>query len=229
MKWIVILAILCSAAIADDITTLSGEVYKDAEITRVEPSGLVVATDAGIVRIPFTNLPEDVRKANGYDPKAAAEYAAQSARAQQAIQAKIAADRAAARERAKEAAREAASARNTEDRQPARGEPDPSARKFGSSGLGDKPAKKYTLFGEVVQRTTDGLLISCQVRKGVSGNKQVEGLVWLRGFDISEGTTVKIFAVSDGTMAYKTVTGAERVTDVYRYASGGKTSAPLKE
>lgn len=56
------------------LTTKDGRTYKSTEITAVEPSGLKLITDTGLVRVRFIDLPEKVRQAFNYDPLAASEY-----------------------------------------------------------------------------------------------------------------------------------------------------------
>ena len=67
---------LASASLADDFKTLSGKEYKNATVTRVEPDGIVIKFHGGIVKIPFTNLSEDLRHKYNYDPSAARQFAA---------------------------------------------------------------------------------------------------------------------------------------------------------
>ena len=76
---IVILATLSAAslALADDFKTNSGKEYKNAIVTQVDPDGIVVRSKAGISKLYFTELPEDVQKQYHYNPANAA--AAQSA------------------------------------------------------------------------------------------------------------------------------------------------------
>jgi hypothetical protein len=60
---IVILAtIFVSLAPAEDFETVSGKIYKDATISRVEPDGIVLRTKAGISKIYFVELPRDVQE-----------------------------------------------------------------------------------------------------------------------------------------------------------------------
>jgi hypothetical protein len=72
----VILLIYTFLARADDITTLKGEKLVGVTISRVEPDGLVVIKSDGIVKIPFTELPPEVRTKYGYDPQKAAQFSA---------------------------------------------------------------------------------------------------------------------------------------------------------
>lgn len=65
------------AAPVPDLKTLSGKTYKQARVFRVEPDGINYMYAGGMVKVPFTDLPEAVRKQHGYDAKAAAHFAAQ--------------------------------------------------------------------------------------------------------------------------------------------------------
>ena len=60
---IVILATLfVSLALAEDFKTVSGRVYKDATISRVEADGIVLRTKTGISKVYFVELPKDVQE-----------------------------------------------------------------------------------------------------------------------------------------------------------------------
>lgn len=74
---------------AEDVTTLSGNTYREVRLVRVEPDGVTWEHASGVVKVDFTDLPEPVRKAYHYDAgKAAAFQAAQvQAREQFAAQA----------------------------------------------------------------------------------------------------------------------------------------------
>lgn len=74
---IAILALGLQFASAEDIKTLTGQEYKEATITRVEPDGIVLMYSAGIVKIPFAELPPELQKKYGYNPQAAQSYRAQ--------------------------------------------------------------------------------------------------------------------------------------------------------
>jgi hypothetical protein len=57
------LAILfASLAFSEDFKTTTGKVYKDATVSRVEGDGLVLKTETGIVKVYFTELPQDVQE-----------------------------------------------------------------------------------------------------------------------------------------------------------------------
>ena len=59
---LVILALLLSIAMAEDFKTVSGKIYKDATISRVEADGLVLRTKSGISKVYFVELPKDVQE-----------------------------------------------------------------------------------------------------------------------------------------------------------------------
>ena len=51
-----------SLALAEDFKTVSGRVYKDATISRVETDGIVLKTKTGISKVYFVELPKDVQE-----------------------------------------------------------------------------------------------------------------------------------------------------------------------
>ena len=58
-----ILAVLfASLALAEDFKTVSGKVYKDATVSRVEADGIELKTKTGISKVYFTELPQDVQE-----------------------------------------------------------------------------------------------------------------------------------------------------------------------
>jgi len=60
---IVILAMLfVSLALAEDFKTISGRVYKDVTISRVEADGIVLRTKTGISKVYFVELPKEVQE-----------------------------------------------------------------------------------------------------------------------------------------------------------------------
>jgi len=76
-----LVAAACSLR-ADDLTTVDGKQYIGVTISRAEPDGVVVVTDSGIEKIPFTKLGADIQKKYGYNPAAAAKFAAEVEAAQ---------------------------------------------------------------------------------------------------------------------------------------------------
>jgi hypothetical protein len=58
-----ILAVLfASLAFSEDFKTTKGKVYKDATVTRIEADGIVLRTEAGISKVYFTELPQEVQE-----------------------------------------------------------------------------------------------------------------------------------------------------------------------
>lgn len=82
--WQISLAILAtlsaSLALADDFKTINGKEYKNATVSRVEPDGLVLKFSRGIVKVPFTELSEELRRKYNYDPGAARAFTAETQR-----------------------------------------------------------------------------------------------------------------------------------------------------
>jgi hypothetical protein len=58
-----ILAVLfASLALSEDFKTVSGKVYKDATVSRIEADGIELKTKTGISKVYFTELPQDVQE-----------------------------------------------------------------------------------------------------------------------------------------------------------------------
>jgi hypothetical protein len=58
-----ILAILfASLAFSEDFKTINGKVYKNATVSRIEGDGIVLKTEAGISKVYFTELPQEVQQ-----------------------------------------------------------------------------------------------------------------------------------------------------------------------
>jgi len=76
-----------SLAFADDFKTVNGKEYKNATVTRVEPDGITVKFSGGLVKIPFTELPEELKGKYHYNPEEARKFSAESAAAINALNA----------------------------------------------------------------------------------------------------------------------------------------------
>ncbi len=73
------IAMLLAAAFiarAEDIKTIDGRDFPDVSEIKAKPDGLVLFTADGSVKVPFSNLPEEVRRRYHYDPLAAGLYVA---------------------------------------------------------------------------------------------------------------------------------------------------------
>jgi hypothetical protein len=55
-------ALSVSIALAEDFKTVSGRVYKDATVSRVEADGILLRTKTGISKVYFAELPKDVQE-----------------------------------------------------------------------------------------------------------------------------------------------------------------------
>lgn len=65
-NWVTTIAILplllATFAFAEDFKTVSGKVYKDATVSRIEADGIELRTKTGISKVYFTELPPDVQQ-----------------------------------------------------------------------------------------------------------------------------------------------------------------------
>jgi hypothetical protein len=79
--------LLSSVAVmfSDDFRTIDGKEYNKVSLSRVEPDGIVVITDSGVVKLYFTELPKEVQQKYHFDPVKAAAFANKTAQNQQAI------------------------------------------------------------------------------------------------------------------------------------------------
>lgn len=59
---------------AHDIMTLNGKIYRNAHVRNIEPDGLTLHHDAGLTKVLFSVLPEEIQKKYEYDPQAARAY-----------------------------------------------------------------------------------------------------------------------------------------------------------
>jgi hypothetical protein len=74
---LLLLALTLTELRSENIKTTTGREYEGATISRAEPDGVVIMYSAGIVKIPFTELPPEWQKKYGYNAEAAAAYRAQ--------------------------------------------------------------------------------------------------------------------------------------------------------
>jgi hypothetical protein len=59
---LILAALFASLAFSEDFKTTTGKVYKNATVSRVEGDGIVLKTEKGIVKVYFTELPQDVQE-----------------------------------------------------------------------------------------------------------------------------------------------------------------------
>ncbi len=83
MRATLVILIVCLAliALADDFKTIDGKEYKNVKVKRVEPDGIVLVSKSGISKVYFVALPKEVQQRFNYDPKKAAAYLRQKAKA----------------------------------------------------------------------------------------------------------------------------------------------------
>jgi TRAP-type C4-dicarboxylate transport system substrate-binding protein len=85
MRATLVISIVClaSIALADDFKTANGNEYKNVTVTKQEPDGITVMNKKTgmFVKLYFTGLPKEVQQRFNYDPKKAAAYLRQKAKA----------------------------------------------------------------------------------------------------------------------------------------------------
>jgi len=74
LRIILIVLALTPSLRALDVQTLDGKTYRDCTVSLVEPDAICVLFPGGGARVRFTNLPENLRAAYGYDSAKAAAY-----------------------------------------------------------------------------------------------------------------------------------------------------------
>jgi hypothetical protein len=57
-----LVVLFASFALSEDFKTTRGKVYKDATVSRIEGDGIVLRTEAGISKVYFTELPQEVQE-----------------------------------------------------------------------------------------------------------------------------------------------------------------------
>jgi hypothetical protein len=72
--WLFAIILASGDTTTTNITTMSGFVCSNVVVTLVEPDGITLMLSSGLMKVPFTNLAEDVREAYGYDPAKALAY-----------------------------------------------------------------------------------------------------------------------------------------------------------
>lgn len=73
-KLIIAIPLILTTTYGMDISTVSGIIYSNATVTRVEPDGISIKYSGGISKLAFTNLPEPIQIQYGYDPEKARTY-----------------------------------------------------------------------------------------------------------------------------------------------------------
>ena len=72
-NFLIVLILSVSVVLADDFKTLDGKEYKNAQVRAVELDGIVIETNAGVLKILlkiyFSELPREVQERFHYDPE----------------------------------------------------------------------------------------------------------------------------------------------------------------
>lgn len=65
---IMFITVFLTTARSAEIKTLDGEVYKEASVTKSDDIGITIMHSDGVTRVPYANLPEEIRKKYPYVP-----------------------------------------------------------------------------------------------------------------------------------------------------------------
>ena len=216
-----------------DLVTLSGQTYKAARVFRVEPDGITYAYTGGLSKIPFTDLPEAIRKQYGYDPAKAAAFASADD-AQQATLAQAAHADAMAAQRQSRAldVERVADAKKAEAKSDLP-TPGPAGSletgKLESGNLHDAENKPtgaaVTIQGRVLSVDPDKGVILVDAKKHASSPySAVSGVVAVSGvrlFDkISDGDRANITGNENGIFRYTSAIGAAASVRSYQCSGG---------
>lgn len=205
MKWTTVcgLSAFCiSVALAEDIKTTDGKEYKNANVSRAEPDGIVVITDSGIVKLYFTELPEDIRQKYHYDPTKASAFASSESEKQRVIQ-----------EAADAARRENAGKQNEYWATHT-----PSAP---ANAQGGSLYQKQWIDGKVLAKTKEGIFIESS-GKSKDNYPGAVGLIILRGHPnfamLADGDHVEVIGVTTGTITLGIPKRGKRTIHAYQYS-----------
>jgi len=87
LRFILFFGCFSSFCFAGDLRTTNGNVLRNAKVVQVDPDGVVVNHEAGIIKIDYRVLPPDLKQRYNFDEhKAAVFHEQQKARAQQTAQ-----------------------------------------------------------------------------------------------------------------------------------------------
>ena len=186
-----------------DLTTTTGKTYKQARVFRVEPDGITYMYAGGMSKIPFTELPEAVRKQYNYDPAAAKAFSAQDdaqqsqlAAAGQAVSADV--------------------ARTKQESAKSSGDAEKEKATF------DKAVAVSPNFtGDVLEKHAEGMEVHLRTKTyDPTGHSWggTDGIIFLRGYPdqdkVADSDVIKFKLVPDGS-----VTMGRLTLHVYRYAA----------
>lgn len=65
---VIVTTFLIISARAEDLTTVKGQKFKNIEIQRTEPDGIVIKHSSGLGKVFYSELPPEMRTKYGYDP-----------------------------------------------------------------------------------------------------------------------------------------------------------------
>lgn len=218
-----------------DLTTLAGKTYKSARVFHVEPDGITYMFAGGMVKIPFTDLPDAVCKAYNYDSKNAMAFAEQDAISQQNLFAAKNAQEAIVR--AEQSRIYEATAQHLDGID--RGTPMGTLNSLNtghvetasSDGAG---SGKVSIAGRIISVDTDAgiVLLSSHSRASI-GAQNADGIVAITGLKVAtlnDGDQIQVRGVESGSYEYTSVLGASMKVRMYDASSqtGAAVATPSR-
>ena len=226
-------ALLFAAALtlarAEDIKTVTGKEYKNVKISRAEPDGLVIIVSYGIIKIPFEELPPNLREKYHYDAQTASNFRKQlqaaktlanqeteSALKKRAAELEAANKRAAELQSADKRAAELES-ENNHATQPAVPTSSPSAPSSAPHSLPAVYGEPWAIKGKVLSSTDDGVIVYCINDQSFGRSKPDDrSVVFVRGLNLMDGDAVNVEAIPYGTYKYTAVSGAAKTVRAFQ-------------
>lgn len=218
----IILALLVQLCVADDFTLTDGTEYKGVTVKRVEPDGIVVTTDSGITKLPFSKLPAEVQTAHGFNPSSADEFKKQQQALQAAAYAKAAEDRKKAEIQAKQLA--------DVDAQQAAADAKQKTLKSTAASVRIKIIQVLP-GGVLADRMQEAVVSSSSASIGGGGGaysyyERSGDVFYYEGVqNVAEGDGLDVVAGRDGTYTYTDTSGASRTVQKWKILS----QAPKKK
>lgn len=185
------------------ITTLSGTTYTGVKISRSEPSALQIMNSRGVARIPFTDLPENIKEEFDYDPEKAADYERELA--------KMKAAKMEAQQKGAEEQRRIASLRESAEKKTLY------VMQITSDGALVNPQKSRAIASSSARVGGGGYV-------GASYIRDRSRIYFVRNPppDLVDNDKFEAWIVEDGTFSYTNTLGAQNTVKAYRAFSAGR-------
>jgi hypothetical protein len=223
MRRFTLLLIIPAMAIArgEDLKTTDGKEFKNVTVSRVEPDGLMIVTDSGILKLFFVELPKDVQEKYHYDPQQAAAFRARLDAANTTAKQTVAE----VKERQRNAFIQNAEASQASQKA---WKETVSASQSYDNPLNHVAEEKWAINGKVLSVTNEGALIFCQYSGFGMKTPKDEEAVFVKGKEAAElvdDQVVKCVGTPNGTYQYNSAGNAAKTVRSFDLV-GRITSVP---